>query len=65
VGGKELPLVISHTASNSGILPQGASSSSKPMEEGKSKLVASKVDRLHLENTKLCEVLGGCLKRLG
>jgi hypothetical protein len=40
-------------ASSSGKPTQGASSSSKPMEGGNLKLIASKVGRLHLEETKL------------
>jgi hypothetical protein len=50
-------------ASNSGISPQGARISRK---EGNSKVVPSKVGTpLHLEKTKLSEVPGKSLKRLG
>jgi hypothetical protein len=59
-GGSDSPAVrnlsIKVTAQgddNFGILPQGASNSSKLMEGRDLKLVASMVGRLHLEKTKL------------
>jgi hypothetical protein len=64
MGSKDLPEVISQTASNSGISQQGASSSSKLMEGRNSKVVASEIGRLHLEKTKLSESAGRSLNWL-
>jgi hypothetical protein len=45
--------VTSKGASSSGIPPQGASCSSKPVDEGDLQHVASMVGRFHLAKTKL------------
>jgi hypothetical protein len=64
-GGKHLPAIIFQGASNSGISPQGASSSSKPMVRGNSKVVSSKVGKLHLEKTKVSGSVRRNLKSQG
>jgi hypothetical protein len=65
---RNLPLpfieVISLGISGSGIAPQGAGSSSKPVDEGDLQYAAFKVDRLHLTQNKR-KVPGGSLKKPG
>jgi hypothetical protein len=54
MGGKDLQVVISQEASNSGISPQRDSSSSKHMVGGNSTVIASEVGSFcHLKKTKL------------
>lgn len=56
--------ITSLRASSSGITPQGASVSSKPVDEGALQHVASKAGRLHLTKTKLSGSAGGSLQKL-
>jgi hypothetical protein len=49
----------------SGFPPQGAGSSSKPVNEGDLQCLAFKEGRLHLAKTKRLEVPGGSLKSQG
>jgi hypothetical protein len=55
--------VISQGVSSFDIPPQGASSSSKPVEGGDLQHVASKVGRLHLAKTRLSGNAGRKLKK--